>query len=300
MSLFTHPPLPKSAHLLFLASMLEHTFCHIPGFGLGTERTLWQAGLRTWDDAVRRSDFPLSTHKKATLQSHIQTSIAHLQAGNADYFYNLLPSSEEWRLFPTFRDRVAYFDIETTGLGNSEDEITTIALYDGRHLHTYVQHQNLDEFARDIDTYRRLVSYNGKTFDAPFIRRCLGAALDQPHIDLRYVLKSLGYSGGLKKCEQALGIARQGLEDLDGFFAILLWNDYRRGNSKALDTLLAYNALDVINLEALMVMAYNLKLEQIPIGLEHRLPPPQSPPLPFAADQPTIDRLKAQEGWRPY
>jgi len=245
----------------------------------------------------------------------LRISIIQLQAGNADYFYGLLPSAEQWRLFPTFRHQVAYFDIETTGLGDPEDYITTIVLYDGQTLRSYVQGQNLDDFARDIAAYRLLVTYNGKTFDAPFVRRCLGAPLDQPHIDLRYVLGSLGYRGGLKGCERQLGIPRHGLEDVDGFFAVLLWHDYQRGNAKALDTLLAYNALDVINLEALMVMAYNFKLAQTPLGpvsemgasrsdaapaAPHHLPAPKRPPLPFTADQPTIRRLKTQHGWRPF
>ena len=280
--------------------MLEHTFCHIPGFGAGTERSLWQAGLHSWHDLAQRSDLPLSAKKQATLQSHIDESTAQLQAGNADYFYDLLPSDQQWRLFPAFRDQVAYFDIETTGLGDPADYITTIVLYDGRQLRSYVQGQNLDDFARDIADYRLLVTYNGKTFDAPFVRRCLGAAVDQPHIDLRYVLGSLGYRGGLKGCEQQLGIPRQGLEDVDGFFAVLLWHDYQRGNQKALDTLLAYNALDVINLEILMIMAYNFKLAKTPLGPERRLSLPTSPPLPFTADQATIQRLRSQHGWSSY
>ena len=280
--------------------MLEYTFCHIPGFGPGTERSLWRSGLSGWADLTGRADLPLSPKKQATLNSYIRESADQLRAGNADYFYRLLPSAEQWRLFAAFRHQVAYFDIETTGLGDPEDYITTIVLYDGRDLRAYVQGHNLDDFARDIAAYRLLVTYNGKTFDAPFVRRCLGAPLDQPHIDLRYVLGSLGYRGGLKGCEQQLGIPRQGLEDIDGFFAVLLWHDYQRGNPRALDTLLAYNALDVINLEALMVIAYNAKLAGTPLGPAHHLPAPTRLPLPFDADQSTIRRLKSQHGWRPF
>jgi uncharacterized protein YprB with RNaseH-like and TPR domain len=285
---------------LFLDSMLKHTFCHIPGFGPGTERSLWKSGLSGWDKLAAHPDLPLSAKKQAALHAHIRESTAQLQAGNADYFYRLLPSAEQWRLFANFRHQVAYFDIETTGLGDPQDYITTIVLYDGHNLRAYVQGQNLDDFARDIAAYRLLVTYNGKTFDAPFVRRCLGAPLDQPHIDLRYVLGSLGYRGGLKGCEQQLGIPRQGLEDVDGFFAVLLWHDYQRGNPKALDTLLAYNALDVINLESLMVIAYNAKLADTPLGRDAHLPASARPPLPFDADQPTIRRLKAQHGLRPF
>jgi uncharacterized protein YprB with RNaseH-like and TPR domain len=47
---------------------------------------------------------------------------------------------------------------------------------------------------------------------------------------------------------------RGNLSDVDGFFAVLLWNEYRKtGNQKALDTLLAYNVQDTVNLQNLMV-----------------------------------------------
>jgi uncharacterized protein YprB with RNaseH-like and TPR domain len=52
----------------------------------------------------------------------------------------------------------------------------------------------------------------------------------------------LGFTGELKGCEIQLGIDRRDLSDIDGFFAGLLWDEYRnKKNQKALDTLLAYN-----------------------------------------------------------
>jgi len=50
-----------------------------------------------------------------------------------------------------------------------------------------------------------------------------GIELNQVHIDLRYVLRSLGYTGGLKGCEKQAGIDRGNLEGVDGYFAVLLW-----------------------------------------------------------------------------
>jgi uncharacterized protein YprB with RNaseH-like and TPR domain len=102
--------------------------------------------------------------------------------------------------------------------------------------------------------------------------------MDHVHIDLRYVLASLGYRGGLKGCERMLGIDRGDLEGIDGYFAVLLWDDFKRkGNQKALDTLLAYNTLDVVNLETLMVAAYNGKLTDTPFLLTHQLSTPSYP-----------------------
>lgn len=36
-------------------------------------------------------------------------------------------------------------------------------------IKTYVQGQNLDEFAGDIRSYQVIITYNGKSFDIPFI-----------------------------------------------------------------------------------------------------------------------------------
>jgi uncharacterized protein YprB with RNaseH-like and TPR domain len=173
--------------------------------------------------------------------------------------------------------------------------ITTIALYDGRSIRHYVHGQNLTEFAQDIREYRLLVTYNGKCFDLPMLRASFGLALDQAHIDLRYVLASLGYKGGLKGCERRLGLDRGDLANVDGCFAVLLWREYRvHGNAQALETLLAYNIRDVVNLEALLVKAYNLKAARTPFGPSVTLPLPPPPSEPFQAHTPTIQRLLRQ------
>jgi len=160
-----------------------------------------------------------------------------------------------------------------------------------------VHGQNLTDFKRDIREYRLLVTYNGKTFDLPFLRAAFGLALDQAHIDLRYVLAGLGYKGGLKACERSLGLDRGDLAEVDGYFAVLLWNEYkRRQNVQALETLLAYNIRDVVNLEALLVQAYNRKVAAVPFGAELVLPPVAAPAEPFRAHEPTVRRLKGGYG----
>jgi hypothetical protein len=181
--------------------------------------------------------------------------------------------------------------------------VTTIAVYDGNSIVTYVQGHNLHEFKEDIQKYRVLVTYNGKCFDVPFLESHFGIKLKQVHIDLRYVLKSLGYMGGLKGCERKAGIDRGDLEGVDGYFAVLLWNEYQRNkNDKALETLLAYNVQDVVNLETLMVLSYNLKLKETPFNESHQLAVPSSPRIPFQVDLGTIDRIRgamgSYMGWR--
>ena len=278
--------------------MLKNTFCHIPGIGAKTERGLWSAGVRSWEAVGAPAAMPFSPAKADRVRRHVAESAEHLAAGDPSYFCDRLPANQHWRVFPEFEHAAAYVDIETTGLGGPGDYITTIVLYDGHSIRHYVQGRNLRDFAADIARYPLIVTYNGKTFDVPFIRNYLGCPMRQAHIDLRYVLAGLGYRGGLKGCERQLGLDRADLADLDGYFAVLLWFDFLHNrNDRALETLLAYNTLDVIHLAALVRLAYNLRVEQTPFARSHRLAVPTPPPLPFQADRDTIERIKRQAEW---
>jgi uncharacterized protein YprB with RNaseH-like and TPR domain len=273
--------------------MLQNTFIHIQGVGAITEQRLWESGLRDWESIDGDLQIPIPAGRKYFLEQVIGESKRHLYQGNPAYFSKLLPSNQCWRLFPEFRDSTVYLDIETTGLDRYFNDITTIALYDGQCIQTYVQGQNLDDFIEDIQKYKMIVTYNGKSFDVPFLEQYFNIRLDHAQIDLRYVLYSLGFSGGLKGCERQLGMDRGDLSDIDGFFAVLLWDEYQRtGDQQTLDTLLAYNIQDTINLENLMVIAYNMKLKDTPFYDTHFIEDPTLPVNPFRADLATVDRIK--------
>src|SRR5260370_25745870 len=108
--------------------MLAHTFCHIPRISLNKERALWEQGIFTWQDFRQISPKP----------NHVDESIDNLARRNPLFFADGLKADQHWRLFGEFRQEIAYIDIETTGLSRDYDQITTIALYDGRDLRTYV------------------------------------------------------------------------------------------------------------------------------------------------------------------
>ncbi len=273
--------------------MLINTFIHIPGVGAVTEKRLWSAGLLDWHqvDSAGSRDIPAKSLMR--IAACMAESCEHLDKNNPAYFADHLPAGEHWRFFPQFRKTTAFIDIETTGMEMFGSEITTIALYDGESIRYYVQGQNLDAFMDDIEKYNVIVTYNGKTFDVPFIEKYFRIRLNHAHIDLRYVLKSLGFSGGLKLCEKALGLDRGDLDGVDGFFAVLLWREFEQtGNIKVLETLLAYNIEDVVNLETLMVTAYNMKLKDTPFSRTHALPLPEMPDIPFKPDLSIIERLR--------
>lgn len=273
--------------------MLKHTFVHIPGIGLQTEKRLWRTGIRTWEEWSPSAVEGRVGRNRSSVEEYIQASRDSLRQKNPRFFGDRLPANLQWRLFPDFRGETAYLDIETTGLSDWENAITTIALYDGKRVFYYINGENLHRFPDDILRYAVLVTYNGKTFDIPFIERYFGIRLECAHIDLRYVLHSLGLKGGLKGCERALGIRRGDLEGVDGYFAVLLWQEYiQRKNFKALETLLAYNIADVLSLERLMITAYNLKIKDTPFFRGLCMETPPMPENPFSADRNTLFKIR--------
>jgi len=277
--------------------MLKNTFIHTPGIGMKSEQKIWSSGIYSWNDLLKGDLAFFTPTKRDILRRSIEESHEQLSKLNPEFFGTRIPSNQHWRIFPEFKESTAYLDIETTGLESLINKITTIALYDGSSIFTYIKGENLDQFKEDIQKYKVLVTYNGKCFDVPFLKSFFGIELNQVHIDLRYVLRSLGYTGGLKGCEKRVGIDRGNLEGVDGYFAVLLWDDYQRNkNVKALETLLAYNIHDVVSLETLLVLSYNLKLRETPFNETHQLGLPSSPEIPFRADLETIEGIKNTMG----
>ena len=275
--------------------MLQQTFCHIPGIGTKTERQLWAAGITSWNLWQPQPPIRLSAAARHEAAGVLQRSLAALDNDPA-FFVDQLGSTEPWRIFPHFRDRTVYLDIETTGLDDYAS-VTTIALYDGKEVFTYINGRNLDDFVDDIEKYQVIVSYNGKCFDIPFLERFFHIRLPHAQIDLRYVLARLGIKGGLKGCEKQLGLHRGSLDGVDGYFAVLLWQRYQQQkDEKALETLLAYNIEDTVNLERLMVEAYNRNLLATPFAAQLTLPPPASPANPYWADYDCIEKIKRAMG----
>lgn len=277
--------------------MLKQTFCHLQGIGVQTELRLWMAGITCWEQlaAAAPSDVPMPAGRLRLAQLGLEQSFKDFASRDPLPFYRNLPYDQQWRLFGDFRDLCVYLDIETTGLGGPWDHITTIALYDGRKISCYVHDDNILQFREDIERYGLVVTYNGKSFDLPFIRRNLHAPMEQAHIDLRYVLKSLGYRGGLKGCEKQLGLHRDDLDGIDGFCAVLLWQEFQRTwDRRVLETLLAYNVLDAVNLEPLMVTAYNAKLRDTPFHETHALELPRRPEMPYRLDGATLAGIRCR------
>jgi uncharacterized protein YprB with RNaseH-like and TPR domain len=219
---------------------------------------LWSEGVTSWDE------FCASPKAVGKVQSNVivrglEQAEQSLADRNHQFFANCLGGAEAWRAWPHFRDSVAFVDIETDGR-NSPDAITCIGLYDGTTFRCFVRNANLHDFADTISHYAMIVTFYGSGFDLPMIKRHWPTiTLDQIHIDLCPTLKRLGLRGGLKKIEKELGLERsEDTNGLNGQDAIRLWRQWERsGNSNALETLIAYNREDVVNLEVLAGFAFD-------------------------------------------
>jgi uncharacterized protein YprB with RNaseH-like and TPR domain len=239
--------------------MLTRSFIHLQGVGNTTEARLWRRGATDWDSFLRlKRELGMARGKLEYWAEEIEKSRACLSAGDARYFARALAPRDQWRAFPEFEDRVLYLDIETTGAGLA-DAVTVIGVCDGREIRQYVQGINLHRFPAEMSRCGLLVTFFGSGFDLPVLRHAFPRVrFDVLHIDLCYALKRLGYSGGLKRVESALGIQRgASIVGLSGWDAVRLWHEYRQGNGRSLARLLEYNEADVMNMVRLMEIAYH-------------------------------------------
>lgn len=233
--------------------MLKKTFCHVKGITKAIEKLIWDSGIENWDSFFAKAHEikHLPENKREHIKEELTRSKQALSDGNLQYFKTLLNPKDHWRL--ANHGKIAFVDIETTGLSKTDDEITILGIYDGTTSHIYVNGKNLPEAKEKLKEFDIVVTFNGKQFDIPFIEQYFSHTYNFIHLDLRYMLKELGLQGGLKRIERELGITRDAdVAGIDGFEAINLWNEYKRGNQKALQTLVKYNEEDIVNLKALL------------------------------------------------
>ncbi len=237
--------------------MLQRTFVHLPRVGPKKELTIWRAGVATWRDFLEQGPERLPAGLWQAGRPLVQRCLALWERpGGLRELAGLIPPAEHWRFHPSL-GRVVYLDIETGGDPEDWGGVTVVGLYDGQRVEQFVAGHNMWLINDAMKEYDVVVTFAGSTFDLPVLRQAFHNLIIPPvHIDLRWPLKRLGYTGGLKRIERRLGITRPGQVDgLSGFDALRLWREHLAGSRQALDTLLLYNAQDVINLEPLLKLA---------------------------------------------
>jgi hypothetical protein len=242
--------------------MITRSFIFLERIGEKTERKLWNLGITSWYKFLEAPEIPgIALNKKH--QYDIELKIAERRLANLqiEYFIQRLPHREHWRLFEYLKNYTVYLDIETTGMSRYSP-ITVVGIFDGKHIKTFVRDINLSSsnLKNALSGVKQIITFNGACFDLPILRTQFPYVLPKNliHLDLRFLARRLGLTGGLKRVEQRLGITRnERIQSMNGDDAVILWLIWERERDiNALKLLIEYNRADVINLRLLANIIY--------------------------------------------
>ena len=109
---------------------IEKLLNYLPGIGKKTEKNLRDHGINCWSDLLKEQHIPyLNTKKLEQIRLIVRDYQSKLQIEPVSFIESTFKQKDKFVLFGDFRDSVAYFDIETTGLTPRFDHTTTIALW---------------------------------------------------------------------------------------------------------------------------------------------------------------------------
>lgn len=173
----------------------------------------------------------------------------------------------------TDSENFKFMDIETKGLSNVPIILIGIAEIKGNNiissqyfLRDYTEEDSiLDAYLSHLDDDSVHVTFNGKSFDVPFIKnRCtynrIDANLDLPHLDLMHFAKYL-WGDELPNCrlqtieKEFFGIERQ--DDVPGQYIPGYYDTYlSQGNIGPIVPIIEHNRQDIVSLAAFLEKMY--------------------------------------------
>jgi len=166
-------------------------------------------------------------------------------------------------------EKILFLDIETTGLSSTPlFLIGTMECADGEFLFKQYFARNFSEEAsvlaaisQRLDDISMLVTFNGKSFDFPYIQnRCAawGVKIRQPksHLDLLHEARGK-YRRDLPNCKlqtlEQLVCGRCREDDIPGSEIPRAYNDFvRTGNASKISRILTHNLYDLLTMADLM------------------------------------------------
>ena len=173
----------------------------------------------------------------------------------------------------TERENFKFMDIETLGLSNVPIILIGIAELKGNRIistqyflrEIYEEGAVIEAYLSHLDEDSVHVTFNGKSFDVPFIKnRCLynriDANMDFPHLDLMYFAKNL-WKDQLPNCQlqtierELFGIEREG--DVPGQYIPDYYNAYlNEKNIGPIVPIIEHNRQDIVSLASFLEKMY--------------------------------------------
>ena len=229
--------------------MLRESFIFLPRVSYRTEQRIWKHA-DDWNSFLSAKNMPrMSKKTKKGHDQSVNRAKAALRKDDHKSLARIFPGKEHWRLYQHFRNETAFLDIETGPYG----DVSMVGIFDGKQTKQFVQGINLDRktLSDELSNYKSLVTFNGKSFDVPMLKKWFKLPFEMPHIDLMHVCHRVGLSGGLKSIEKQMDIKRPKiLTYVTGEDAAELWRCWKAtGDREFFDMLLSYNEEDCVNLQ---------------------------------------------------
>ena len=253
-------------------NQMNHNLKLLPKIGLKTEQNLKNRGYDTIESLTRHDRY-------CDIASRFLDKIDDLT------YCEIIDLLDSNRYTPKCRDNVLksismtdkenfkFMDIETKGLSNVPIILIGVAEIKGNNiiasqyfLRNYAEEASIiDAYLGHLDDDSVHVTFNGKTFDVPFIKnRCrynrIDANLDLAHLDLMYFAKSL-WGKDLPNCQlqtierELFGLERVG--DVPSQYIPGYWDTYfEKDNIGPVVPIIEHNAQDIISLASFLDKMY--------------------------------------------
>lgn len=255
--------------------LLFYSFSQLKGVSEQRERDYWAEGktLSSLADCLSDQQSLFDDGRINDISDCIQA----LQKENTDFFLDRTEHRHLYRIAYSFPRDVMFLDIETTGLSTVYHYVTCVGwLLNGEYGYWF-QGTDSERFLTSFRAAKMIVTFNGTRFDCRFLDQAFQSSefSQKANLDLMFLCRRFGLSGGQKAIEQELGFHRpESLKEADGKEAIALWYSFLFGKRSALKRLINYNFYDVLGMAYILDRVFFDKI----YGLEF---PTVGRPQPF-------------------